>query len=172
MISKPSSLSSSIAFLFLGLTEAARFVYSIIKLKAIVVQWSEHRLVTSEVAGSSPVSRELPLSYRVYRAVAATQQLHRTSTSHKTLSCQRPSLQTRHRPLFAICQRLRISMEVSLQPLCGRGEAFYHQFHRFHQNCTRCVSATRRGGIGGNSASPSRTSTRDTGNQANTNPRD
>ena len=43
----------------MGLTKATRFVYSILKSEAIVVQWSEHRLVTSEVAGSSPVSREL-----------------------------------------------------------------------------------------------------------------
>ena len=44
---------------FRGLTKAIRIAYSFIKLRAIVVQWSEHRLVTSEVAGSSPVSREL-----------------------------------------------------------------------------------------------------------------
>ena len=40
-----------------GLTKGAKFVYSNYTLE-IVVQWSEHRLVTSEVAGSSPVSLE------------------------------------------------------------------------------------------------------------------
>ncbi len=64
----------STTFLFASLTEAARFVYSIMRLKAIVVQWSEHRLVTSEVAGSSPVSRELSLSYHA----VATQSFHNT----------------------------------------------------------------------------------------------
>ena len=130
MISKPSSLSSSIAFLFLGLTEAARFVYSIIKLKAIVVQWSEHRLVTSEVAGSSPVSRELPLSYH---AVAATQQLYRTSTLHKSGRGFLPSIPPRRVVRRASCIILVEPMEIP--PL-------------------------------------SHTSTIDTVNQANTNPRD